>query len=54
MAPKTDLYQTITDRIISELEAGRIPWDQHGPRNYLGKERGKQIDPQKAKEGCNL
>ena len=31
MASKTDrqsLYQEVTDRIISELEAGRVPWVQ--------------------------
>ena len=31
MASKTDrrsLYQEVTDQIISELEAGRVPWVQ--------------------------
>src|SRR3546814_5573432 len=25
---RTDLYQSITDKIITELEAGRVPWVQ--------------------------
>ena len=25
---RTDLYQSITDKIIAELEAGRVPWVQ--------------------------
>jgi antirestriction protein ArdC len=28
---KTDAYQVITDRILSLLEAGTVPW--HKPRN---------------------
>ena len=26
--PRTNLYREITDRIIRELEAGRVPWVQ--------------------------
>ena len=26
MKAKTNVYQMVTDRIISELEKGRIPW----------------------------
>ncbi|MCB2052526.1 MAG: DUF1738 domain-containing protein, partial [Novosphingobium sp.] len=25
---KVDLYQSVTDKIIAELEAGRLPWVQ--------------------------
>jgi Antirestriction protein len=26
--PRTNLYEQITNRIIAELEAGRVPWVQ--------------------------
>ena len=31
---KPNLYQTVTDRILTSLKAGVIPWEQpwHGPR----------------------
>src|SRR3546814_11988282 len=31
-APRTNLYDDVTRRIISELEAGRFPWVQPGGR----------------------
>jgi antirestriction protein ArdC len=29
---RASLYTEITDKIIAELEAGRIPWSSHGGR----------------------
>lgn len=47
---KFDLYQTVTDKITAQLEAGTVPWhrpwglSEVAPRNYISKKPYKGIN----------
>src|SRR3546814_18877083 len=49
--PKPDLYQTITDQIISQIEAGTLPWAQPWTNTSIGLPHNTSTRPERRRVG---